>query len=382
MKLKKKWLALISTVAMAAAVVALPGNIKEVNAAAPSVNSAVQDVTANVGDVVSIPITFSSTDDLKGVTGKLNGGYDTAVLEFQGIETPGLPNGMTSTAGGNFTYFTTSTFKSGTVNLKFKVLKCSANPVTVKITDLYYSTATEASVKETLTSKVTINHPADKRAETITKAPTCTEKGIKTITCTACGATLGTAEIGANGHTPGEWQIKKEATCKEKGLKELYCTVCQELIDTDEIPLKDHSWDEGEVTKEASCSEEGVKTFTCTKCQDTKTEKINKLPHTWKVDENTDKDGWKVVKEATKDEEGSKVRVCEVCGEKETAVIPKLSAQGTNGTGTAGTGTTGTGTGTKVQTGDTTTIFGLIALFAAAAACIAAVVVKRRKMGR
>ena len=55
----------------------------------------------------------------------------------------------------------------------------------------------------------------------------------------------------------------------------------------DSITPHAHSWDEGVVTKQPTCSEEGVTTYTCTieNCPvKTKTESIEKIPHTGVVD--------------------------------------------------------------------------------------------------
>ncbi|MFQ9390173.1 MAG: hypothetical protein ACLR1V_16500 [Coprococcus sp.] len=60
---------------------------------------------------------------------------------------------------------------------------------------------------------------------TVTKEPTCTEKGVKTYTCTVCGETK-TEEIPAAGHSCGEWEIVKKGrlwqTDGEKVAKYMY----------------------------------------------------------------------------------------------------------------------------------------------------------------
>lgn len=66
-----------------------------------------------------------------------------------------------------------------------------------------------------------------------TKAPTCTDAGEKTFTCTACGATK-TEAIPATGHTWGEWVIIKSPTYTKAGSKERTCNNCGEK-ETEEI---------------------------------------------------------------------------------------------------------------------------------------------------
>ena len=319
MKLGKRFLSLLGTAFLATAVVWNVGSATEVKAASYTVNSSVSDVTGEVGDTIKVPIHISSTQSLTGVTGKLSGNYDSNILEFEGISTEGLSqNAFISTAGGNFSYLTpvANAFKSGTVNLEFKVLKCSADPVSVTIKDLYYTDNNESSDKITLTAKVTIHHPQDQSEEKVIKEATCTEKGSKSTICKVCGATLKTQEIPALGHKAGEWKVTKEATCTEKGSREQRCTVCDEVVKTEEIAALGHKAGEWKVTKEATCTEKGSREQRCTVCDEVvKTEEIAALGH---------KEGkWEIIKESTFTEKGSKKLHCAVCDEViKTAVIP------------------------------------------------------------
>ena len=108
----------------------------------------------------------------------------------------------------------------------------------------------------------------------ITTAPTCTNTGVKTYTCTACGQTR-TEDIKATGHTA----VTDKAiapTCTETGLTEgIHCSVCNEVIKAQEkVAALGHKWDSGKVTKKPTYTAKGTKTYTCTVCSDTKTEDI------------------------------------------------------------------------------------------------------------
>ena len=92
----------------------------------------------------------------------------------------------------------------------------------------------------------------------VVTAPTCTEQGYTTVTCSDCGVTIVTEYVDALGH----------------------------------------AWDEGVVTTEPTCDTVGVKTFTCSRCQETRTEDVAALGH--------------------KDENGDDV--CDVCGAAVTGV--------------------------------------------------------------
>ena len=163
----------------------------------------------------------------------------------------------------------------------------------------------------------------------ITTQATHITEGVKTFTCTGCGATK-TSTISAIGHTYGEW-VNHNGTQHEKT-----CT-CGNAV------YEDHNW---ELKKEtpATHTKEGVKNYTCAGCGETKTETIAKTTaHTYsdwtkynalehkKTCECGDTvsaehkwgDGVTVV-DATKKTEGKREFVCADCGAKKTEVIPKV----------------------------------------------------------
>jgi hypothetical protein len=127
---------------------------------------------------------------------------------------------------------------------------------------VYYD---EAQHKATCTSCDAVkyqNHTWD--SGTVTKAATHTSTGVKTYTCTACGATKTETIAKTTTHSFGAWtklndtQHQRTCACGEK-------------------QTENHTWDSGTVTKPASYTETGVRTYTCTVCNATKTETIAKL---------------------------------------------------------------------------------------------------------
>ena len=71
-------------------------------------------------------------------------------------------------------------------------------------------------------------------AEEVT-APTCTEMGYTTFTCTRCGDTYKGEYTEAAGHKPGDWIIDKEPTTDSESSKHKECTICGETLETVEI---------------------------------------------------------------------------------------------------------------------------------------------------
>ena len=66
-------------------------------------------------------------------------------------------------------------------------------------------------------------------------APTCTEMGYTTNTCSRCGDTYKGDYTDAAGHKPGDWIIDQEPTTDSEGSKHKECTVCGETLETEEI---------------------------------------------------------------------------------------------------------------------------------------------------
>ena len=106
----------------------------------------------------------------------------------------------------------------------------------------------------------------------VTKPATATETGIKTFTCTRCGATK-TETIPMLTHKHSYTAVVTAPTCTAKGYTTHTCSCGDSYVDTYTDALG-HAWDSGKVTKPATATETGIKTFTCTRCSATKTETI------------------------------------------------------------------------------------------------------------
>ena len=137
-------------------------------------------------------------------------------------------------------------------------------------------------------------------------APTCTEKGYTTHTCSRCNDTYVDSEVAELGHKPGA-----EADC----LNDQTCTVCGEVL------KGKLGHDYNAVVTDPACTEKGYTTHTCSRCDDTYVDsEVAELGH---------KPGeWIVDQEPAPGIEGSKHIECTVCGETlETAVIEALPVE-------------------------------------------------------
>ena len=66
-------------------------------------------------------------------------------------------------------------------------------------------------------------------------APTCTEMGHTTYTCSRCGDSYDGAYTDPTGHTPSEWIVDQEAAQGVEGSRHKECTVCGEVLETEEL---------------------------------------------------------------------------------------------------------------------------------------------------
>lgn len=102
----------------------------------------------------------------------------------------------------------------------------------------------------------------------VTKEPTETETGVKTFTCTRCGETR-TETMPVIPHVHSYKDVVTAPTCTAKGYTTHTCACGDSYVDTYTDALG-HAWDEGKVTKEATETTQGSMTYTCTRCPATK----------------------------------------------------------------------------------------------------------------
>ncbi len=141
--------------------------------------------------------------------------------------------------------------------------------------------------------------------EATVTAPTCTEGGYTTHTCSRCEDTYTDTPTEKLGHTAGD-----EATCTE----DQTCTVCGEVL----TPALGHDY-EATVTP-PTCTEDGYTTHTCSRCKDTYTDTPTEAKgHTY--------GDWVIDLEAAPGVEGHKYAECERCGHRKEETIEALPPQ-------------------------------------------------------
>ena len=98
----------------------------------------------------------------------------------------------------------------------------------------------------------------------VVTAPTCTEKGYTTHTCT-CGDSYVDSYTDALGHSYGAWKQTKAPTCTAKGMETRTCTRCN-ASETRDINALGHDIVH-HAAKAATCTEKGWAAYdTCSRC--------------------------------------------------------------------------------------------------------------------
>ncbi len=114
----------------------------------------------------------------------------------------------------------------------------------------------------------------------VTTAPGCLTEGVKTFTCANCNDTY-TETIAAVGHIEDEIPAV-EPTCLANGSTAgIKCVVCDEVLtDPQVVNALGHDMNEGVITTNPTCTAEGIKTYSCSRCEYTETEPVDMIAHT------------------------------------------------------------------------------------------------------
>ena len=114
--------------------------------------------------------------------------------------------------------------------------------------------------------------------EAVVTAPTCTEAGFTTYTCSVCGDSYVADETEALGHSYEA--VVTAPTCTEAGFTTYTCSVCGDSYVADEVAALGHSYEA--VVTAPTCTEAGFTTYTCSVCGDSYVaDEVAALGHDW-----------------------------------------------------------------------------------------------------
>ena len=274
-------------------------------AAEAGMSASADKSSISAGQSVVITVSIDSLDNCK--SGSLKISYDTSLFTRSHNEWLLSGTAIADPEGDAVFAYSTPKAISGQI---YRFTLTAKEDADLKSSDIKLSmtlkTADGATTSENATVKITISCPhsysnacdtscdlCGKEREIthtwdsgkVTKEPTCTTQGVKTCTCTVCGATK-EEKTDVAGHSYDKGTVTKEPGCNFEGEKTFTCTACG-TTKTETIEENGHSYDDGVVSKEASCSEDGEKTITCSVCNKVKTETIPKTDHNYDHDCDT-----------------------------------------------------------------------------------------------
>ena len=194
---------------------------------------------AKCGEMVSVSVEIQGNTGFKAYGMTL--GYDSAVLELSSItagekSATGFFNGNTNTSIIGYANNATVEGDGVLFTVTFKVLTNVAGeyPVHIEL-DAIGISSQDKMAATVVNGSVTVEHVHDFGEWTVTKAPSCTEKGEERQICSECGK-YEARDIAATGHSYGDWVVTKEATKTEKGEKQRTCANC-DSVESEEIPM-------------------------------------------------------------------------------------------------------------------------------------------------
>ena len=163
------------------------------------------------------------------------------------------------------------------------------------------------------TFTIVCGHAHNFNTGTITTQPTCTEKGVRTRTCTICGEKR-YESIAATGHKYSAWKETKAATCTAAGTQTRTCSVCKN-VENKTIKAKGHT-EVADSAVAATCTTDGKTAGShCSVCG-----KVIKAQTVIKATGHKYGE-WSVTKEPTCTAAGTQSRTCSVCKNVENKTI-------------------------------------------------------------
>ncbi|MCC8151112.1 MAG: hypothetical protein LIO96_06575 [Lachnospiraceae bacterium] len=143
--------------------------------------------------------------------------------------------------------------KNGKVDFTFNGVAANKNGSWVvksgKVNFSYNGTYTYNGQTYTVKNgKATLTSCSHVYSSSVTKAATCTTSGIRTYTCTKCGATY-TETIAVTGHNYTS-TVTKAATCSSAGIRTYTCSSCGASYTQTIAATGEHTWEAVYTTKE------------------------------------------------------------------------------------------------------------------------------------
>ena len=147
----------------------------------------------------------------------------------------------------------------------------------------------------------------------VVTAPTCTEDGYTTYTCT-CGDSYTADPVASTGHS--YMHIVTKPTCTADGYTTHTCSKCKESYTDTVVPSTGHNWSNWQTVIAPTDNATGLARKVCFSCGNAETKVLEMVNHTHNFKTTVD------YLAPTCKTEGYETKVC-ICGETQTEVLPR-----------------------------------------------------------
>lgn len=194
-------------------------------------------------------------------------------------------------------------------NLDFAALSVGSHTLVIKARDIHRSSLATVCTRK-FTTQSTTTSCSHSYSSSVTKQPTCTNTGVRTYSCTKCGASY-TETIAATGHN--YTSTVTPPTCNQEGYTTYTCTKCGYSYKSNYVDSYSHYYRETVVPP--TCTKQGYTVWQCD-CGD------------YYISNYTDPMGhdlcnWIITREPTCIERGLKERYCSRCTYAESVEIAR-----------------------------------------------------------
>ena len=176
----------------------------------------------------------------------------TALLMLSGI----MPTALAATTPGTIPYIPPNPVHNHTWRVIENTATCTSGGLVT-----YYCPGCDDSYEENVPP---LGH--DYSIVRVIKDPTCTESGIRRITCSRDSSHYYDESFPALGHTWGDWEVYTPSTCIEYGRDIHTCRRCGATEYRKALSLGDHQWGEWYVVRQPSPAQPGLEERKCQIC--------------------------------------------------------------------------------------------------------------------
>ncbi|MBR6185007.1 MAG: hypothetical protein IKQ41_01995 [Clostridia bacterium] len=143
--------------------------------------------------------------------------------------------------------------------------------------------------------------PGHDYKQTIVQAPTCTEGGYASYTCTRCGDSY-REQLKALGHNWSSWKQTQKPTCVQDGTEERTCSRCGKKESRTVAANGSHEWGDWKVDEPGTCVTLELRERKCIRCGTIDYSYWGYGDHSWGE--------WETVREPSDGQKGLRRRVC------------------------------------------------------------------------